>query len=113
MIHDIARSAVIRKTQKDVNVITGNYEAAFALGLLSQICGITIDGGSKSVSHMKAQFVEQAGAYQPQNDREKILIQMVENYKPSDVWDEDVGRMFEKGLEEDRDILSKEKFFRK
>ncbi len=111
MIHDIARSAVIRKTQKDVNIMTGNYEAAFALGLLSKICQVTVESQCRSVADMKVQFFEKADGYEPRNEREQILIQMLKNYKPSDVWDEDVEIMFARGLAEDTEILSKEKFF--
>lgn len=40
MVRSIARYAVIRKTQKDVNILTGNYEAAYAEGLLFHILNL-------------------------------------------------------------------------
>lgn len=111
MIHDIARSAVIRKTQKDVNIITGNYEAAFAIGLLGNICSVTTNSDKKSVADMKEQLMEQIASYEPQNNREKILIHMLKAYKPSPVWDGDVEAMYARGLKEDKNILEKENFF--
>ena len=78
MIHDIARSAGIRKTQKDVNIMTGNYEAAFALGLLSKICQVTVESQCRSVADMKAQFFEKADGYEPRNEREQILNDFTE-----------------------------------
>ncbi|MBQ8662445.1 MAG: DUF3837 family protein [Eubacterium sp.] len=111
MVQDIARGAVIRKTQKDVNIITGNYEAAFAIGLLSRITGIAVNTEEKDVVIMKAQLMEQIPSYEPRNDREQVLIRMLKDYKPSAVWDEDVEAMFQRGLLEDADILTKESFF--
>lgn len=111
MIQDIARSAVIRKTQKNVNIITGNYEAAFAIGLLSAITGFSVDSDSKDVATMKQALMGQIGGYIPQNEREENLILMLKNYKPSAVWDDDVKGMFVRGLSEDKDILLKESYF--
>lgn len=111
MIQDIARGAVIRKTQKDVNIITGNYEAAFAIGLLCKLCKGSVDDSEQDVKAMQTQVLEQLAGYEPQNDREKVLIRMLKDYKPSSVWDEDVKAMFQRGLSEDPDILTKESFF--
>lgn len=111
MIQDIARGAVIRKTQKDVNIITGNYEAAFAIGLISQICSAAVDASGCDVTSMKNQLMEQIQDYEPKNEREKQLIRMLGAYKPSAVWDDDVAAMFQRGLAEDKDILTKETFF--
>lgn len=111
MIQDIARGAVIRKTQKDVNIITGNYEAAFAIGLLGTICKVSISSEEKSVMNMKEQLFGLIKDYAPRNERERVLIRMLKDYKPSAVWDEDVEAMFARGLAEDADVLEKESFF--
>ena len=111
MVRDIARGAVIRKTQKDVNIITGNYEAAFAIGLLSRICSVAVDDAEKDIAAMKEQLLGQMKGYEAGNDRERILIRMLKDYKPSHVWDEDVEAMYQMGLAEDPEILTKESFF--
>lgn len=111
MIHDIARSAVIRKTQKDVNILTGNYEAAFAIGLLSKICGIEVSTQSRSLLQMQEQIIAGTAACPADNERVRVLIRMLKDYKPSPLWDEDVEAMFERGLAEEREILSRESFF--
>ena len=111
MIHDIARGAVIRKTQKNVNIMTGNYEAAFAIGLLSKICNVSVDAACQDVSVMKEELFAQLGDFTSEQERVNTLIQMLRNYKPSTLWDEDVLAMYERGLAEDPQILSKETFF--
>lgn len=111
MVRDIARGAVIRKTQKDVNIITGNYEAAFAIGLLCRICSVTVDDVDKDIAVMKEQLMGQIGGWETGNEREKVLIRMLKDYKPSNVWDEDVEAMYQSGLSEDPDVLTKESFF--
>lgn len=111
MIHDIARSAVIRKTQKNVNIITGNYEAAFAIGLMSKICQVTLDASGRDILSMKDQLFQAIGGYEGKNEREKVLLRMLRDYKPSSVWDDDVEAMFQRGLAEKEDILETESFF--
>lgn len=112
MIHDIARSAVIRKTQKDVNIITGNYEAAYALGLLARIGEVSVSAVHKDVLMIKQQVFDGIVDYKTKNDREAVLIRMLKDYKPSKVWDEDVEAMLQMGLEEKIDVLETESFFR-
>ena len=46
--------------------------------------------------------MEALQGYVPADDREKHLIHMLEEYKPSDIWDEDTEAMLKLGLEEDR-----------
>lgn len=111
MVQDIARGAVIRKTQRDVNIITGNYEAAFAIGLLAKISGTSVNPEPKDVSDMKAEMMEALSNYAAKNEREENLIRMLKDYKPSEVWDADVEAMFQRGLSEDADILTRESFF--
>lgn len=105
MIPEIARCAVIRKTKKDVNIMTGNYEAAYAIGLLSVIGGVSIDASCKSIVQMKDALLEGLSAYAPTCEAEGILIQMLKHYKPSAVWDDDVETMYQMGLDEKAHVL--------
>lgn len=103
MVPSIARSAVIRKTQRDVNIITGNYEAAYAIGLLLHRMQAEPDAElihSASIPKLHNYLNEQlkATGYEPKDPREKILIDMILDYKPSDQWDDDVLGMLEWGL---------------
>ena len=102
MVRSIARYAVIRKTQKDVNILTGNYEAAYAEGLLFHILNLHPKTEELSVRRLKEDLMEALQGYVPADDREKHLIHMLEEYKPSDIWDEDTEAMLKMGLEEDR-----------
>ena len=102
MVRSIARYAVIRKTQRDVNILTGNYEAAYAEGLLFHILNMRPETGEKSVGILKEELVKALEGYVPADDREKCLIHMLKEYKPSDVWDDDVEAMLKWGLEEER-----------
>ena len=103
MVPSIARSAVIRKTQRDVNIITGNYAAAYAIGLLLHRMQAEPDAElihSASIPKLRDYLNEQlkATGYEPKDQREKILIDMILDYKPSDQWDDDVLGMLEWGL---------------
>lgn len=104
MVPSIVRSAVIRKTKRDVNIITGNYEAAYTIGLLLHRLHVEPDEELKqthSVSKLREFLLEQLQNYTSDDPREKILIDMIEDYKPSDVWDDDVLGMLEWGLADD------------
>ena len=102
MVRSIARYAVIRKAQKSVNILTGNYEAAYGEGLLFHLLNLRPKTEEKSVRALKDELMEALHGYEPADDREKYLIHMLEEYKPSDLWDEDVEAMLKWGLEEDR-----------
>ena len=101
MVRSIARYAVIRKTQKDVNILTGNYEAAYAEGLLFHILNLHPKTEELSGRRLKEERMEALQGDVPADDREKHLIHMLEEYKPSDIWDEDTEAMLKMGLEED------------
>lgn len=102
MVQSIARYAVIRKTKKDVNILTGNYEGAYAIGILFHVLQVSPDIQLKSVTGLKEQLMEALKGYEPANQQEAVLIQMVQEYKPSDEWNEDVEAMLRWGLEENR-----------
>lgn len=102
MVRSIARYAVVRKTRKDVNILTGNYEAAYSEGLLFHILDLQPKTEEKSVGRLKEELMGALEGYEPADDREKCLIHMLKEYKPSDVWDEDVEAMLKWGLEEER-----------
>ena len=105
MVPSIVRSAVIRKTQRDVNIITGNYEAAYTIGLLLHRLGAEPDAEliqAASLPKLRDYLIEQlqAKGYEPKDQREKILIDMIRDYKPSDLWDDDILGMLEWGLKD-------------
>lgn len=106
MVPDIARTAVIRKTKKDVNIMTGNYEAAYAIGLLSMLSGVSVDSAEKSIANMKDRLLAGLEAYTSKSEEEKILIQMLKHYKPSAVWDEDVETLYQMGRKENANVLT-------
>ena len=85
-----------------MNILTGNYEAAYAEGLLFHILNLHPKTEELSVRRLKEELMEALQGYVPADDREKHLIHMLEEYKPSDIWDEDTEAMLKLGLEEDR-----------
>lgn len=101
MVQSIARYAVIRKTQQDVNIITGNYEAAYGIGLLLHRLQIEVPEGKHTIAELKELLFANLKNHEATDKREKILIDMLREYKPSDIWDEDVEALFAWGLKDD------------
>ncbi len=101
MVRSIARDAVIRKTLRDVNIITGNYEAAYAIGLLLHRLQAEMPDGIQRIEELKELLFEKLDNHEASDEREKILIDMLREYKPSDVWDEDVEALFVWGFQDD------------
>lgn len=102
MVQSIARYAVIRKTDKEVNILTGNYEAAYAEGLLFQMLQIDPDPSVHSVKELQLILLKSVEGWTPPDERTECLIHMLKEYKPSDIWDEDVEQLFEQGKNEKR-----------
>ena len=102
MVQSLARDAVIRKTQRDVNIITGNYEAAYGIGLLLHRLQVDVPDGTHTIAELKALLFEHLEDHRASDEREKILTDMLREYKPSEVWDEDVEALFAWGLGDDK-----------
>lgn len=102
MVPILARQAIIIKCKSDTNIILGNYECGYALGLLVNVSGILFPADYTSVEDLRLKVLEGVKNYTPQEEREKRLLHMLQEYKADDVLDEQVRELINMGLGEKR-----------
>lgn len=100
MVPDLARMAVIIKSQHDTSVMTGNYELGYTCGLLCKLTGISVPVW-ETPGQLQEKILQEIEKYQPADDREKNVIHMLKYYKADETYDEQVRLMFEMGMEEE------------
>lgn len=100
MVPILARQAVNIKSQYDTNIILGNYECGYALGLIVNLSGILFPADYTSIEDLRLKVLELLKEYEPKDEREKNLIHMLEEYKADDNLDEQVGELINMGLGE-------------
>lgn len=101
MIPDLARMAIVIKSEHETSVLTGNYEFFYSCGLLSCLSGIPLPS-YKTPAELQEKMTQALENYHPQNEREKNLIHMIKYYKPDENMDEQVLELLQMGLTETR-----------
>jgi len=99
MVPELARMAVIIKSQHKTSVMTGNYELGYACGLMSKLSDRKIPEweSAKQLHELALSVLE---GYEPKEDREKNVLKMLRFYLPDDTVDEQVRELYEWGLKE-------------
>ena len=94
MVPLLAKNAVQIKCKFSGAVMTGNYECAYALGILTAAAGlpeITVYG---SIAQLKAQVISAVETFQPDEEALQRLIEMLKEYEPSDSLDEQMRELY-------------------
>ncbi len=102
MVTSLARQSVIIKAGREHNSILGNYECAYAIGVMSKVSGIPLPDERTDMKTLHRNFTEKLSSYAPQNKQEKQLRKILMAYKPSPELDEEMKELLEWGLQEDR-----------
>lgn len=100
MVPILARQAIIIKCKSDTNIILGNYECGYALGLIVNLSGILFPADYVSVEDLRLKILAGLENYKPEVQQEKRLIHMLKEYKADDTLDEQVGELINMGLGE-------------
>ena len=86
MVPSIARQSVIIKCNMQKSILTGNYEFYYAAGLIANLSGVEIP--------------EKIPTLTPADEKEKYLFGMVADYRPEDVYDEQMRELLDWGRTE-------------
>ena len=100
MVPSLARQAVIIKCKNDTSVITGNYELAYALGLIVNQTGILFPGDYEDMNHLQTKVMEALADQEFEDERLRRLHHMLKFYHPTDEFDEQMGELINIGLGE-------------
>lgn len=102
MITSLARQSVIIKAGRDHNSILGNYECAYAIGVMSRVSGIPVPVDITDMKALHQEFVEKLSDYAPQNKQEEQVKKILLRYKPASEFNTEMRELLEWGLREDR-----------
>jgi hypothetical protein len=100
MVPSLARQAIIIKCKNDTSVITGNYELAYALGLIVNQTGIIFPGDYENMKDLQEKVLAALEGKELEDERLGRLLRMLQHYKPLDGMDEQMGELINMGLGE-------------
>lgn len=91
--------SVIIKCNMQKSILTGNYEFYYAAGLIAKLSGVEIPEDIKP-EELLALLSEQIPMLTPADEKEKYLFGMVADYRPEDVYDEQMRELLDWGRTE-------------
>lgn len=98
MVPMLAVSSIEKKLEMQASVIVGNYEFYYASGKLSSLTSLGADENTRPVELKEA--VETALVdFQPADDTQSYLVKLLERYRPSENYDEQMNLLFRWGRE--------------
>ena len=100
MVPILAKQAINIKSKYKTNIILGNYECGYALGLIVNLSGILFPGDYTSMEDLRIKVLALLENYTPKDEREENLIHMLKEYKADDNLDSQVGELINMGLGE-------------
>ena len=93
MVAELAKQAINIKCAK----MTGNYECAYALGIISKEAGISLKEDFVNLVELREYIENNIKDYTPNNDKIKRLIEMLSDYETTDVFDEQMKILYNDG----------------
>lgn len=100
MIPILAKQAISIKCKYKTNIILGNYECGYALGLIVNLSGNDFPKEYTSIENLRLQVLTLLENYIPKDEREENLIHMLKEYKADDTLDSQVEELIRMGLDE-------------
>lgn len=94
MVPLLAKNAVQIKCKFSSAVMTGNYECAYALGILTAAAGLPEITAYESIAQLKEQVMSAVETFQPDEEALQRLIEMLKEYEPSDSLDEQMRELY-------------------
>ena len=96
MVAELAKQAIKIKCGFENAKMTGNYECAYALGIISKEAGISLKEDFVNLVELREYIENNIKDYTPNNDKIKRLIEMLSDYETTDVFDEQMKILYKK-----------------
>ena len=90
MVPILAKQALARKCEFSNARMTGNYECAYALGVVSGALAIPKEENAANLVELKNKIEPQYKKLSSENEQIKKLILLLCDYEPSDIFDEQI-----------------------
>lgn len=98
MVLLLAKQAVQIKCGFENARMTGNYELAYALGILTAAAGIEKVTEYESMIDLKKKILDRTDTFSTEEPRLKKMIELLQDYEPSDVFDEQMMELYDLGV---------------
>ena len=102
MVTSIARQSVIIKSKTGNSILLGNYECAYALGLLSKEAGLEEDDSYTDMRQWHGDVMERVGTYSSQDAQLMEILRITKAYEPQETVDEQMKELYHWGRNEQR-----------
>ena len=99
MVPILAKQALARKCGFTNARMTGNYECAYALGVVSGALAIPKEENAANLVELKNKIEPQYKKLSSENEQIKKLILLCD-YEPSDIFDEQMRELYNEGYED-------------
>ena len=97
MVPILAKQALARKCEFSNAKMTGNYECAYALGVVSGALAIPKAENVTNLVELKNKIEPQYKALSSDNEKIKKLVLLLSDYEPSDIIDEQMMELYNDG----------------
>ena len=94
MVIELAKQAIDIKCGFENAKMTGNYECAYALGIISKEAGISKKEDFVNLVELRHYIEDNIKNYTPNNDKVKRLIEMLSDYETTDIFDEQMKKLY-------------------
>lgn len=98
MVTLLAKNALRIKCGFDSAVMTGNYECAYALGILTAALGLEAFTGYPDLRVLKESVMEAARDYVPTDDKLRRIMEMLTEYEAIPAVDAQMQELYTAGF---------------
>lgn len=98
MVPLLAKEAVKKKVTFPKAKLTGNYECAYAAGMLFNILKIQAKDDFNNLSELTAVIKDKSQGFVSDNEKVSKLLELFLDYEPSDLLDEQMRELFFDGV---------------
>lgn len=102
MVPLLAKNAVKIKCGFEHACMTGNYECAYALGILTAAAGIDEITDYKTIADLREQVLEKTESFQTDEPALNQLIKLLKDYEASEVTDDQTSELYRMGIADKR-----------
>lgn len=103
MVTLLAKNAVQIKCGFENAIMTGNYECAYALGVLCAISGQQQYENYGNIIELKKKVFDNMGQFSSDDKKIKRMVEMLESYEPSEQMDNQMEELYSCGFK-DKDV---------
>ncbi|MDD3240654.1 MAG: DUF3837 domain-containing protein [Lachnospira sp.] len=98
MVLELAKQAVQIKCGFENARMTGNYELAYALGILSSQAGCEKAEAIESMAQLKKDVLMKAESFVTEDSHVQKLIELIQEYEPSEQLDDQMLQLYQWGF---------------